>query len=125
MLMLQEVLHMREWVAVLASGAGRREPRKSLLGQLQAATTDRGDTAIADERPQMPGEFFTQPTSRGGNGWCIGPRSSVPRQQSFKRRFPRLTRRHEGSIRRRWILHELDGQSRASLPGSQSADDRS
>jgi hypothetical protein len=48
--MLQEVLYMREWVAILARAGARREPRKSPLCQLQAATTDRGDTAIADER---------------------------------------------------------------------------
>jgi hypothetical protein len=67
--MLQEVLHMREWLAILARRAGRPEPRKSLLCQLQAATNDRGDTAIADERRQMLGEVFTQATSRCGNGW--------------------------------------------------------
>jgi len=71
---------MREWLAILARRAGRREPRKSPLCQLQAATIDRGGTAIADKRRQMPGEVFTQPTSSCGNGWCIGPRSSVPRQ---------------------------------------------
>ena len=93
--MLQEVLHMREWLAILARRAGRREPRKSPLCQLQAATTDRGDTGIADERRQMLGEVFTQPTSRCGNGWWVGLRSSLPRQQSPKRRFQRVPNRHK------------------------------
>ena len=56
--MLQELLHMRAWLAILARRAGRREPRKSPFCQLQAATTDRGDTGIADERRQMLGEVF-------------------------------------------------------------------
>src|SRR6185436_21149855 len=49
-LMLQEVLYMCEWIATLARRAGRREPRKSPLCHLQAATINRSDTAIADER---------------------------------------------------------------------------
>jgi hypothetical protein len=82
--MLQEVLHVREWVAMLARGARRREPRKSPLCQLQAATTDRGDTTIADERAQMLGEVFTQPTSRCGNGCGIGPGSGLPGPPSLR-----------------------------------------
>lgn len=49
-LMLQEVVYMREWLAILARRAGRSEPRKSPRCQLQAATIDCGDTAVADER---------------------------------------------------------------------------
>ncbi len=96
--MLQEVLQMREWVAILARCAGRRKPRKSPFCQLQAATTDRGDTGIADQQGQMLGEVFTQPTSRCGNGWCVGPRSSVPREQSRKRLLHTL----DGSFARSW-----------------------
>jgi hypothetical protein len=88
------VLHMRAWLAILARRAGQREPRKSRFCQLQAATTDRGDTSIADERRQMLGEVFQQPTSRRGNGWRIGLRSSLPRQQSPKRRFQRVPNCH-------------------------------
>jgi hypothetical protein len=106
--MLQEVLYMREWLAILARRAGRREPRKSPLCQLQAATIERGDTAIADEGRQMLGEVFTQPTSRCGNGWCVGRRSSLPRQQSLKRRLQRAPSRHEDSISRERILYTLD-----------------
>jgi len=62
------VLHMRAWLTILAGRAGRREPRKSRFCQLQAATTDRGDTGIADERRQTLGEVFQQPTSRCGHG---------------------------------------------------------
>ena len=76
-LTFQEVLDMREWIVILARRAGRQEPRISPLCQLQAATIDRGDTAMADERRQMLGEVFTEPTSRRGNAWWVGPRSSV------------------------------------------------
>jgi hypothetical protein len=85
-----------------------RSPGNRRLRQLQAATIDRGDTAIADERRQMLGPVFTQPTSRRGNGECVGPRSSLLRQQSPERRFPRLPGRRNDSISRDRILHTLD-----------------
>jgi hypothetical protein len=112
-LMLQEVLYMREWIAILARRAGRRESRKSPLCQLQAATIDRGDTTIAYERGQMLGEVFTQPTSRCGNGWCVGPRSSLPRQESLECRLQQVPSRHDDSISRERILYTLERQFRA------------
>jgi hypothetical protein len=108
-LMLHEVLYMREWIAILARRAGRREPRKSPLCQLQAATIDRGDTTIADEWRQTLGKVFTQPTSRCGNRWCVGPRSSLPRQQSLEWRLERVRSPHDDSISRGRILLDLDG----------------
>ena len=56
----------------------------------------------------MLGEVFTQATSRCGNGWCVGPGSNLPRQQSPKRRFQRVPDRHEESISRERILHNLE-----------------
>jgi hypothetical protein len=98
-LVLEEVLHMRVWLAILAGRAGRRDRRESPFCQLQAATPDRNNTGIADERRQMLGEVFAQPTSRCGKGWRVGLRSSLPRQQSPQRRFQRVPNRHQYLIK--------------------------
>jgi hypothetical protein len=97
-LMLEEVLHMRAWLAILARRASRREHRKSPFCQLQAAIKDRSDTGIANKRRQMLGEVLTQPTSYCGNGWWVDIGPSLPRQQSPKRRFQRVANRHEYQI---------------------------
>ena len=106
-LTLQEVLHIRAWLAIPARRGGRCEPGKSPFCQLQAATTDRGDAGIADERRQTLGEVFQQPTSRCGNGCWVGLRSSLPRQQSPKRRFQRVPNRHQYLIKLDDTLHGI------------------
>jgi hypothetical protein len=81
-LMLQEVLHMRAWLAILARRAGQREPRKSRFCQPQA---DRGDTrtpmTVSDA-----GRSLQQPTAAAATAGGRPP-FSLPRQQSPKRRF--------------------------------------
>ena len=125
-LTLQEVLYMREWLAILARRARRREPGNRALCQLQAATIDGGDTAIADERRQVLGEVFTQPTSRCGNSWQVGPRSSLPRQQLPKRRFQRAPSRHEDSTGRDPDLNTLENSvaRKVGPPSPQAANPR-
>ena len=62
----------------------------------------------------MLGEVFTQPTSRCGNGWCVGLCSSLARQQSGKRRFQRIPGRHDDWNSPDWILIRSRTVSRES-----------